>query len=192
MQPSGCACYRFESSRDVLWCSGDRSDQKMLSHPPGQRSAHSGSPPDSEEIGKISLTALQCGIRYCVVSATARVTDTAAHSQILLKTADAVIWRKPKRPITKNPLSMAGLRQTLLQGNLERAKGLEPSTPTLARSERPAFLFFRWITHHYLWLINNGFFVCSGLRTLYQDLPRLLPGASPRFPALCRRMSGHE
>ena len=36
---------------------------------------------------------------------------------------------------TKSPLDTAGLRQTLpLQENLERAKGFEPSTPTLARS----------------------------------------------------------
>jgi hypothetical protein len=36
---------------------------------------------------------------------------------------------------TKSPLKAAGLRQTLrIWKILERAKGLEPSTPTLARS----------------------------------------------------------
>ena len=37
-------------------------------------------------------------------------------------------------PKNEKPADTAGLRQTLpLQENLERAKGLEPSTPTLAR-----------------------------------------------------------
>src|SRR4030081_1732970 len=37
-------------------------------------------------------------------------------------------------PENEKPADTAGLRQTLPIENLERAKGLEPSTPTLARS----------------------------------------------------------
>src|SRR5271156_6428978 len=43
---------------------------------------------------------------------------------------------KQEAPKTRSPLTKRALRQTLVacEENLERAKGFEPSTPTLARS----------------------------------------------------------
>src|SRR5205814_8972081 len=107
----------------------------MLSHPPGQRSARSGSPSDSKEIGKKFLD--RAAVRHSIpriVSATARVPGTATHFADLFENGGcgylaAEEYRQSPITKTKNPLSMAGLRQNLaLQQNRARAKGLEPST----------------------------------------------------------------
>jgi hypothetical protein len=43
---------------------------------------------------------------------------------------------------------LSSIGEFAIEENLERAKGLEPSTPTLARSVWPAFFFFPAIARY--------------------------------------------
>jgi hypothetical protein len=88
----------------------------MLSHPPGQRSARSGSPSDSKEIEK-KISRPRCSAAFDTANCF-RDSPRARHSDAIrrpyLKTADAVIWR---------PKSIANNEKPALDGGSSSKSG---------------------------------------------------------------------
>jgi hypothetical protein len=119
----------------------------MVPHPPEERSACRAAPSDPNKLrgnflqpsaSKVIFILRRAAVRYLRhrrPQPSKYVSNDAFH---VTENSKRFVTRGGKSgecPENEKPADTAGLRQTLpLQENLERAKGFEPSTPTLARS----------------------------------------------------------
>ena len=118
----------------------------MVSHPPKERSACRAAPSDPNKLRRFPSAVVVRGdfilgraaVQYLRRQRPQWSKAFRAMHSVRRKTQSVlqgVAEFRRGRPENEKPADTAGLRQTLpLQENLERAKGFEPSTPTLARS----------------------------------------------------------
>jgi hypothetical protein len=109
-----------------------------------------------------------------------------------LKWARVLTWRLPQRAL-ETRCSRPARKILMLLKKMERAKGFEPSTPTLARSESAYFLkllkFDSWPEHAEKRRLYGHFCVTLAFQKLTDISPICLPVA---YPATLRRSGKQE